>query len=213
MFTGIVEEIGRIKEFSRLSSGAKIAVECCEILAGTKLGDSIAINGCCQTVTEIGGNYFKADVSEETLRITNFGTLKPGVKVNLERALTPASRMGGHIVQGHIDCTGKFLRFEKLSDFYNLTFEVPAEFSRYIVYKGSIAVDGVSLTIASVRDNIFTVAVIPHTYQNTTMQDLKSGDIVNIETDILGRYVEKFLLVDNNSRTINEEFLRENGFV
>ena len=213
MFTGIVEEIGRIKEFSRLSSGAKRAVECCEILAGTKLGDSIAINGCCQTVTEIGGNYFKADVSEETLRITNFGTLKPGVKVNLERSLTPASRMGGHIVQGHIDCTGKFLRFEKLSDFYNLTFEVPAEFSRYIVYKGSIAVDGVSLTIASVRDNIFTVAVIPHTYQNTTMQDLKSGDIVNIETDILGRYVEKFLLVDNNSRTINEEFLRENGFV
>ena len=213
MFTGIVEEIGRIKEFSRLSSGAKIAVECENILTDAKLGDSIAINGCCQTVTEIGGNYFKADVSEETLRITNFGTLKPGVKVNLERALTPASRMGGHIVQGHIDCTGKFLRFEKLSDFYNLTFEVPAEFSRYIVYKGSIAVNGVSLTIASVRENIFTVAVIPHTYQNTTMQDLKSGDIVNIETDILGRYVEKFLLVDNNSRTINEEFLRENGFV
>lgn len=213
MFTGIVEETGKIKEFKKLSSGAKITVECRDILSGTKLGDSIAINGCCQTVTELSAVSFTADVSDETLRITNFSKLKPGSRVNLERALTPESRMGGHIVQGHIDCTGKFLRIEKLSDFYNMTFEIPPEQSKYIVNKGSIAINGVSLTIASADKNIFTTAIIPHTYHNTTLQDLNPGDTVNIETDILGRYVEKFLLLNNNNRTIDENFLVENGFV
>lgn len=213
MFTGIVEETGKIKEFKKLSSGAKITVECRDILSGTKLGDSIAINGCCQTVTELSTVSFTADVSDETLRVTNFSKLKPGSRVNLERALTPESRMGGHIVQGHIDCTGKFLRIEKLSDFYNMTFEIPPEQSKYVVNKGSIAINGVSLTIASADKNIFTTAVIPHTYHNTTLQDLNQGDTVNIETDILGRYVEKFLLLNNNNRIIDENFLVENGFV
>lgn len=213
MFTGIVEEIGKIKEFQRLSKGARISVECKQVLTGTKIGDSIAINGCCQTVTSLGPDYFTADVSEETLKVTNFSLLKKGVNVNLERALTPTSRMGGHIVQGHIDCTGKFLGEEKLAEFYNLTFEIPQNELKYLVKKGSVAINGVSLTVAELNGNTVKVAVIPHTWENTTLKDLSNGEFVNIETDILGRYVENFLSASNNKSKINEQFLIENGFV
>ena len=127
MFTGIIEEIGSIEEFSRLSNGAKIKIKCNTVLNDIKIGDSISINGCCQTVTSYGKDYFTADVSYETLKVTNFSEMKSGYKVNLERALTPSSRMGGHIVQGHIDCTAKLMKIEKLSDFYNLSFEIKTE--------------------------------------------------------------------------------------
>ena len=197
MFTGIVEEIGIIQSISP----AKIVIKCSDVLNGTKLGDSISINGCCETVVEISNNAFAVNVSDETYKITNFRYLKVGDCVNLERALTPSTRMGGHIVQGHIDMTAKYLG--------DMKFEVPDD--KYIVHKGSIAVNGVSLTVAGIEDNIFSVAIIPHTLENTTLKDLKYGDIVNIETDILGRYVEKFLAVKNNS--IDEKFLVENGFV
>lgn len=213
MFTGIVEEIGIIKGFTKRSRGADIVVQCQKVLKDTALGDSIAINGCCQTVVTLDENSFSANVSDETLNISTLGSFKSGDKVNLERALTPISRMGGHIVQGHVDCTGKFLRFEKLADFYNLIFEIPHNESKYVVYKGSIAVNGVSLTVAEINDNIFKAAIIPHTYENTTLHTLKSGDIVNIETDILGKYVEKFLSVNNNNRRLNQDFLKENGFL
>lgn len=213
MFTGIVEEIGIVKGFTKKTHGADIVVECQKVLKDTVIGDSIAINGCCQTVVGLEDCTFTANVSDETLKISTLGNFKSGNKVNLERALTPTSRMGGHIVQGHVDCRGKFLRFEKLADFYNLTFEIPHSESKYVVYKGSIAVDGVSLTVAEIKDNIFTIAVIPHTYLNTTLHTLKSGDIVNIETDILGRYIEKFLSVNNNGNKLNEDFLKENGFL
>ena len=213
MFTGIIEEIGTVKEFNRLHTGAKVKICCSKVLENTKTGDSISINGCCQTVTEIGVDYFAADVSEETLKITNFLKLKSGDKVNLERALTPTSRMGGHIVQVHIDCTAKLLKTERLSDFYNLSFEIENEYSKYIVKKGSIAINGISLTIADIDNCIFNVAVIPHTYSNTTLSNLKPNDIVNIETDILGRYIEKLLSTNNNTSTINENFLIENGFM
>lgn len=213
MFTGIVEEIGIVKGFTKKTHGADIVVECQKVLKDTVIGDSIAINGCCQTVVALEDSTFTVNVSDETLKISNLGNFKSGDKVNLERALTPTSRMGGHIVQGHVDCRGKFLRFEKLADFYNLTFEIPHEESKYVVYKGSIAVNGVSLTVAEIKDNIFTIAVIPHTYNNTILNTLKSGDIVNIETDILGRYVEKFLSVNNNGSRLNEDFLKENGFI
>ena len=213
MFTGIVEEIGIVKGFTKKTHGADIIVECQKVLKDTVTGDSISINGCCQTVVALGDCTFTANVSDETLKISTLGNFKSGDKVNLERALTPTSRMGGHIVQGHVDCRGKFLRFEKLSDFYNLTFEIPHAESKYVVYKGSIAINGVSLTVADIRDNIFTIAVIPHTYQNTTLNILKAGDFVNIETDILGRYVEKFLSVNNNGSRLNEDFLKENGFI
>ena len=197
MFTGIVEEIGYIKSFD----GQKLIVECSKVLEGTQLGDSIAIDGCCQTVVNITDNSFSADVSLETLKITK--GFKTGAKVNLERAITPETRMGGHIVQGHIDGVAKYLG--------NMTFEVSQELDRYIVYKGSITVNGVSLTVAKNINNTFSVAVIPHTLANTTLQYLKYGDSVNIETDILGRYVEKFLSSKNNSN-ITEDFLKENGF-
>ena len=197
MFTGIVEEIGIIQSFSP----SKIVVKCSKVLDSTELGDSISINGCCETVVDMTQDSFSVDISEETYGITNFKYFKVGDRVNLERALTPSSRMGGHIVQGHVDMLGKYLG--------NMRFEV--EDSKYIVYKGSIAVNGVSLTVASLDGNVFSVALIPHTLENTTLKDLKVGDYVNIETDILGRYVEKFLSTKNN--VIDENFLVENGFM
>ena len=197
MFTGIVEETGFIKSFD----GHKLIVECSKVLENTQIGDSIAINGCCQTVVAMNANSFSADVSAETLKITK--GFKTGECVNLERALLPQTRMGGHIVQGHIDGTGKYLG--------NMTFEVPKELDKYIVYKGSITVNGVSLTVSKNQNNTFSVAIIPHTLENTNLKYLKIGDLVNIETDILGRYVEKFLSTKNNN--ITEDFLKENGFM
>lgn len=198
MFTGIVEEIGLIKIFD----GANLKIECLKVLENTQIGDSIAIDGCCQTVVSLGSNYFCANVSSETLRITK--GFKTGEKVNLERALTPQTRIGGHIVQGHIDGIAKYLG--------NSRFELPKDLEKYVVYKGSIAIDGVSLTVSKLEGNIFEVAIIPHTLENTTLKALKTGDFVNIETDILGRYVEKFLSTKNNTN-ITEDFLKENGFV
>ena len=197
MFTGIVEETGFIKSFD----GHKLIVECSKVLENTQIGDSIAIDGCCQTVVAMNVNSFSADVSSETLKITK--GFKTGECVNLERALLPQTRMGGHIVQGHIDGTGKYLG--------DMTFEVPKELDKYIVYKGSITVNGVSLTVSKNQNNTFSVAIIPHTLENTNLKYLKIGDLVNIETDILGRYVEKFLSTKNNN--ITEDFLKENGFM
>lgn len=199
MFTGIVEETGILKGFE----GSVITVQCKKVLENTKSGDSIAINGCCQTVVSMTPDSFSADVSEETFKITNFKSMKAGDIVNLERALTPSTRMGGHIVQGHVDMVAKYLG--------DMKFEVPD--SKYIVYKGSITVNGVSLTVAKLDGNVFSVAVIPHTLENTNLKNLRAGDLVNIETDILGRYVEKFLLTEHNNSKIDENFLLENGFM
>ena len=154
-------------------------------------------------------------LSDETLNITNFSSAKQGDYVNLERALTLNTRLGGHIVSGHIDCTGKLVSVEKISDFYNLKFEIPLNMTKYVIYKGSVTINGISLTVAEINDNIFTVAIIPHTYKNTVLKYLKHGDNVNIETDILAKYVEKLLgLNDNGTKNnISMEFLKENGFV
>lgn len=197
MFTGIVEEIGKIKSFN----GEKLVVECKKVLENTQLGDSIAIDGCCQTVVNLTSNTFSTDVSTETLKIIK--GFKAGELVNLERALTPESRMGGHIVQGHVDGVARYLG--------EMRFEVPKELDKYIVYKGSIAINGVSLTVAQNERNTFAVAIIPHTLENTNLKTLKTGDFVNIETDIVGRYVEKFLSTKDNNLT--EDFLKENGFM
>lgn len=213
MFTGIIEEIGEVKSFVKDSNGATIVVGCKDVLKDTKLGDSIAINGCCQTVVDLGQDFLSARVSDETLDITNFSSLKSGDKVNLERALTLSSRLGGHIVSGHIDCVGKLVKEEQLTDFYNLDFEIPKPQEKYVVYKGSITINGISLTVAKIDENIFRVAIIPHTYNNTNLCYLKIGDCVNIETDILGKYVEKLLSAKDNSSRISLEFLQENGFV
>ena len=215
MFTGIIEETGIVKSFIKNSNGADITIQCEKVLQDTKIGDSIAINGCCQTVVALGNDFFRANVSDETLNVTNFNLLKSGTPVNLERALTPTSRMGGHIVQGHVDCTGKFTKKEQLNDFYNLYFEIPTEQCKYVVKKGSIAINGISLTVADISGNIFHIAVIPHTFALTTLSTLKIGDLVNIETDILGKYIEKLLSVSDNSAksNIDENFLKENGFM
>lgn len=198
MFTGLVEEIGKVKSIS----GSVLTVNCSKVLDSTKIGDSISINGCCQTVVSMTKDSFTVNISDETFGITNFKYLRSGEEVNLERALTPSTRMGGHIVQGHVDGLGKYLGDMKFL----------VEDSKYIVYKGSITVNGVSLTVASLEDNVFSVAIIPHTLDNTNLKNLKIGDLVNIETDILGRYVEKFLSMGNNSK-IDENFLIENGFM
>ena len=213
MFTGIIEEIGKIKTFNKNSNGAEIEIECSKVLNDTKIGDSISVNGTCQTVVEISNNSFKARISDETLKVTNFNSAKIGQAVNLERALTLSSRLGGHIVSGHIDGVGKFISKEKITDFYNLCFEIPSEVDKYIVYKGSITINGISLTVASIKNNIVEVAIIPHTFENTNLCNLKEGDLVNIETDLLGKYVEKILSVNNNKKDISIDFLMENGFV
>ena len=199
MFTGIVEETGKVKNFN----GRELVIECKKVLKNTQIGDSIAIDGCCQTVVNITSNSFTADVSSETFSITTFKNFKTGQIVNLERALTPSTRIGGHFVQGHVDGTAEYLG--------NMTFKVPENIAKYIVYKGSITVNGVSLTVAQNENNTFYIAIIPHTLENTNLKYLKSGDFVNIETDILGRYVEKFLYSQNNN--ITEDFLKENGFM
>lgn len=213
MFTGIIEEIGKIKSFKKDTNGATIEVECSLVLEDTKLGDSIAINGVCQTVIELSSNSFKARVSDETLKVTTFENLKSGDIVNLERALTLNSRLGGHIVSGHVDCKGKFTKIEKLTDFYNLEFEIPQEQIKYVVHKGSITINGISLTVAEINQNRFKVAIIPHTFENTNLKALNVGDNVNIETDILGKYVEKMLSAKDNNSKISMTFLQENGFV
>lgn len=213
MFTGIVEEVGIIKSFERDSRGATIVVGCKTVLEDTKLGDSIVINGCCQTVVAMDSNSFTARVSEETISVTCFDRFKKGDFVNLERALALNSRLGGHIVSGHIDCKGILLNCEKLADFYNLKFEIPKEQAKYVVYKGSITINGISLTVADIENNVFKVAIIPHTFENTNLKFLTVGNIVNIETDILGKYVEKLLSVKDNSSNISMSFLQENGFV
>lgn len=213
MFTGIIEETGRVKSLTPKTNGAEVIIACSKVLEDVKIGDSIAINGVCQTVIHSTLSEFSAEISDETLKITTLGALKSGDVVNLERALTLSSRLGGHIVSGHVDCRGKFINIEKLSDFYNLEFEIPEEQEKYVVYKGSITINGISLTVAEINRNVVKVAIIPHTFNNTNLKDLKIGDEVNIETDILGKYVEKFLSAKDNKKGISMDFLQENGFV
>ena len=220
MFTGIIEEIGVVKECRQGKNDALIVVECQKVIEDTKLGDSIAINGVCQTVVDLKQNSFSAQISNETLKVTTFSNLKTGEKVNLERALTLASRLGGHMVTGHIDNVVKITKIEKHSDFYNLGFKIENDseigLSKYIVNKGSICINGISLTVAKIVSDEFEVAIIPHTFKNTNLETLKVGDNVNVEVDILAKYVEKNLSTGNNKvgikSNISEAFLAENGF-
>ena len=215
MFTGVIEETGKIVSIENLSSGISIGVSCKKVLEDSKIGDSISVNGVCTTVVRLDSGLFKADISSETLNKTTFSHLKIGQSVNLERALTPNSRIGGHFVLGHVDCTGSVVSLKKLEDFCEIKIRMPHEFLKYVVYKGSIAVDGISLTISDTDGDVFKVAVIPHSFENTNLKTIKTGDSVNIETDILGRYVEKMLMLGDNSveNRINSEFLKENGFM
>ncbi len=217
MFTGLIEEVGIIKSINSSSSGSVLTISCKKILEDVSLGDSICVNGVCQSVIEYGDDYFKTELSNETINVTTFLNIKPMNKVNLERALTLNKRLDGHIVSGHVDCKAKFVELKDDGFSKILTFEIDKNFEKYIVYKGSIALNGISLTLSNVNKNLFSVAVIPITIQNTSLTDLKIGDMVNVETDIIGKYVEKFLLLNNNTTNItskiDEKLLKENGFI
>jgi riboflavin synthase len=194
LFTGIIEELGTVESLARQTAGARLRVRCARVLEDLKQGSSIAVNGVCLTAVELDGGSFSADLAPETLRRSNLGDLRPGSRVNLERPLLPADRLSGHVVQGHVDGTGEFLSLEQVGDEnWWLKIRVPAELDRYLVFKGSIAIDGVSLTIAALERDVLGVTIIPHTYQETTLGTYKAGDRVNLECDVLAKYVEKLL--------------------
>ncbi len=216
MFTGIVEEVGTVKTIKMGAKSAVITIQAEKVMEGMHVGDSIAMNGVCLTVTSFDKNSYSVDVMHETLRRTNLGDFKSGTRVNLERAMAADGRFGGHIVAGHIDDPGRILSMEKDDNAVWITVGTTAPVLKYVVEKGSIAIDGISLTVARVTDNSFSVSVIPHTAANTTLLDKKPGDTVNLETDMIGKYVEKLLRYEENetpaSSGITMEFLQENGF-
>ena len=194
MFTGIVEELGTVAELVKQTAGARLRVRCTRVREDLKPGSSIAVNGVCLTAVALETDSFSADLAPETLRRSNLGDLTAGSRVNLERPLLPTDRLSGHIVQGHVDGTGEFLSLEPVGDEnWWLKIRVPAELERYLVFKGSIAIDGISLTIASLDSVVLGVTIIPHTYEVTTLGTYKPGGRVNLECDVLAKHVEKLL--------------------
>ncbi len=191
MFTGIIEETGSVVAFASAKDAWSLQVAAKIVTADVALGDSIAVNGCCLTVTKFDAGHFWFDLLEETRRLTSFNDLRPGSPVNLERSLKPDSRMGGHFVTGHIDALGRIEVFEARGKDHYLRVRAPAGFGRYLVYKGSIAIDGISLTVAEVDGDSFAVWLIPHTLTVTNLREKKTGDGVNLEFDLLAKYVEK----------------------
>ncbi|MEE1155769.1 MAG: riboflavin synthase [Acutalibacteraceae bacterium] len=216
MFTGIVEELGKINGVQKGEKSSVLTINASKVLKNTQLGDSIAVNGVCLTVTSITENSFSADVMAETMRKSNLGSLAVGSSVNLERALTPLTRMGGHIVSGHIDGTGTITSYVKEDNATWVTVKADSDILKYIVQKGSIAIDGISLTVAYIDDTCFKVSIIPHTSQQTTLLSKGIGNTVNLECDVIAKYVEKLLgfkASNNTTEDISLEMLAENGFI
>ncbi|MBU3811111.1 MAG: riboflavin synthase [Candidatus Niameybacter stercoravium] len=216
MFTGIVEEIGTIESVQKGEKFSVLKIKASKVLEQTQIGDSIATNGVCLTVTHMDEKSFKADVMAETLRKSNLGGLALGERVNLERALSLNSRLGGHIVSGHIDGVGEVVSLVKEDHATWVTIKAPLEILKYVVPKGSITIDGISLTVAYVDEEVFKVSIIPHTKDVTTLLTKKPKDTVNLECDLIGKYVEKLLgFTQETSKPslINETFLQENGFM
>lgn len=215
MFTGIVEEVGTVREIRKGQTSSFIEIQAKTVLSDVHIGDSIAVNGVCLTVTEFSADSFRADVMNETLNRSSLGSLRSGSHVNLERAMSANGRFGGHIVSGHIDGTGVItdIRRDGISVWY--TIGTTAAVMRYIVEKGSVAIDGISLTVAKVTDSSFSVSIIPHTAEQTVLSYKKIGDTVNLENDIIGKYVEKLMNPQNSPKEpngITMEFLAKNGF-
>lgn len=214
MFTGIIEETGTVQAVQHSGDSSFIKIRAEKILSDVHVGDSIAVNGVCLTVTDFGDNIFRADVMNETLNRSSLGSLRNGSPVNLERAMSANGRFGGHIVSGHIDGTGVISEIKKDGIAIWYTISTKPEIMRYIIEKGSIAIDGISLTVAKVTGNNFSVSIIPHTAQQTVLSYRKTGDIVNLENDIVGKYVEKLLNPASvNKSSISMDFLSENGFI
>ena len=207
MFTGIVEEIGRV----RAIGPGKLTISATNVIKDTKKGDSIAVNGACLTVTEISDDSFSVDVMPETMRRTNLGSLRPGDVVNLERPLSVGGRIGGHFVQGHVDGSGKVLAATREGEALLLRFEAPEDIMRYVVEKGFIAVDGISLTVTECNATSFKVSLVAYTLHNTNLVGRRPGDEVNLEVDIIAKYVER--LRERSGSTITQEFLAEHGFI
>lgn len=217
MFTGIIEEIGVIQDLRFISQGAILTVGAKEILSDLKIGDSIAVSGVCLTATSIGSGTFLCDVSAETLQRSNFKQAKPGTKVNLERSLLVGGRLGGHFVLGHVDGVARMLSKKTSGAGFVLSFSFSRELERYLVFKGSIAVNGISLTIASLEQAAFSVAVIPHTLEATNLRELTPGDSVNLEVDVLGKYFERFFQLglapqEKGAPHLTSEYLKSQGF-
>ena len=218
MFTGIIQAIGTIAALEPKGEDVRLHVQTGKLdLGDVQLGDSIAVNGVCLTAVELPGDGFWADVSAETLARTTFKQIKTGLAVNLEKALTPNTRLGGHLVSGHVDGIGEVT--QRYNDGRSIRFHIkaPAELAKYIAEKGSICVDGISLTVNSVAGAEFTLNIVPHTLQETTMGDMKTGDSVNLEVDIIARYLERLLLGDKaaepDAKGISQELLAEHGFM
>lgn len=200
MFTGLVEEKGILKEKIPTGDGFQFEIQAEKVLDDLTIGSSIAVNGCCLTVVKRTEKTFSVDTIEETLNKTNLGVLKQGEKVNLERPLKADARLGGHFVLGHIDTTGRIEEIKELSNSHWMTISFPERFKQYLIYVGSVTIDGVSMTVAELKDNKFSVGIIPHTWKETIFSDKKIGDTVNLEFDVLGKYVERIM----NNKTSEE---------
>jgi riboflavin synthase len=211
MFTGIVEELGSVKALKREAGAARLTVTASTVLEGTALGDSICVNGVCLTVVSMSKTEFSADVATETLSVTNLGELRLGARVNLERALQLSSRVGGHMVSGHVDGVGRIRSKREEGNGWRITIEAPDSVLRYVIRKGSIAIDGISLTVADAERTAFSIAMIPHTAKLTTLGFKNAGDSVNLEVDIIGKYVER-LLAGRLEGAVSLDLLKKNGF-
>ena len=217
MFTGIIEEIGILRALRRNANGAVMLIEAQGIARSLKQGDSVAVNGVCVTVVEHKERSFSCDLSDETLRCSSLGGARQGTAVNLERPLAASGRLGGHFVQGHVDCTGRIVSVMPCGDGVEMEFSIPADFERYLVVKGSVAVDGISLTVAKLKKGAFVAAVIPHTLRATNLGLLKPGAPVNLEADILAKYFERFFQLGfgagrNPREKLTVESLKEQGY-
>ena len=215
IFTGLISEVGRVRSIQRRADGALLIIEAKTVLEGTRIGDSISINGVDLTVIELREDFFSADASLETLKRSTLGEFGAGTRVNLERALAVGERLGGHMVQGHVDGTGELLSVTAEGNAYRMRFRFPPELGRYIAMKGSITVDGISLTVAGLGVDWFEVVIIPHTWRETILRDLKSSSRVNLEVDVLAKYVERLMLhkeEEAKSSNLTLEYLIEQGY-
>jgi riboflavin synthase len=214
MFTGIVEEVGRVARLEQKGENRRITIEARNSPKELKTGDSVAVSGVCLTALDIRPNSFRADLAPETWIRTSFSRIHEGAQVNLELPMKADGRFGGHIVQGHVDGTGKLIGFDRIPDSENwwLHIELPEELDKYVVYKGSIAIEGISLTVATLQDRVCTVAIIPHTVELTNLSSLKPGDPVNLETDLIAKYVEKMMRGESSNSSLSIEELVRQGF-
>jgi len=212
MFTGLIEDIGSILKMETRGKSVLITISCSPVLDDLKMGDSISVDGVCLTITQVMTQAFSVEASEETAMRTTLGNKKPKQKVNLERAIKLNNRLGGHLVSGHVDEIAKITSITPKGSYRKITFQIPQKITKYLVEKGSVAIDGISLTINEVKSDRFSVNVIPYTAYHTTLASKKIGDEVNIEVDILGKYVEKLIIKDYDKK-MDVQFLSKHGFL